>query len=41
MSKKVIEHIATISLAIENCKERMDQPLAGEAERWYSRCVLR
>lgn len=36
-SKTVIQHIASIMLARKNCLDRMEQPLAGDAERWYRR----
>jgi hypothetical protein len=35
-SKTVIEHIASIMLARQNCLERMQEPLGGNAQRWYN-----
>ena len=36
-TKRVIEHIAYIMTAIKNCRERAEQPLGGDAERWANR----
>ncbi len=35
--KKVYEHIASILQAARVCRERSEQPLGGDAERWYRR----
>lgn len=37
MSKRVIEHIASIMQAARVCRERSEQPLGGNAERWNRR----
>lgn len=37
MTKRVIEHIASIMQAARVCRERAEQPLGGDAERWYRR----
>lgn len=36
-TKRVIEHIASIMQAARVCRERSEQPLGGDAERWYRR----
>lgn len=36
MSDTVISKIDSVLKAIHNCRERLNQPLAGEAERWLN-----